>query len=111
MTDAALQILIALAAGGKHGYAILREVNERTAGSGVPLYPGTLYANVKRLLDEGLVREGTAAEPGAGNDDERRRYYRLTAKGRKAASAEIARLESILRAARASGLATRRVPS
>lgn len=99
MTEAALHILISLGEGGKHGYAILREVSERTSGA-VKLYPGTLYANVKRLLEEGLVRE----VEGEG-DDERRRCYRLTARGRKAAAAEVARLESIVRAARSSGLA------
>lgn len=102
MTEAALQILISLGPGGKHGYAILREVNERTAGA-LKLYPGTLYANIKRLLEEGLVRE-TAAEPDPEDHDERRRYYRITARGRKAAAAEITRLEDIVRAARESGL-------
>ena len=103
MTEAALQILISLAAGDRHGYAIMREVNERASGA-VRLYPGTLYANVKRLLDDGLVREVTA-EPDPDSRDERRRYYRLTPRGHKAAATEVARLEGIVRAARANGLA------
>jgi DNA-binding PadR family transcriptional regulator len=100
MTEAALQILIALADGEKHGYAIMREVAERTGGR-VKLYPGTLYANIKRLLADGLIDE-LDERPDA--DDERRRYYRLSRAGRSAAKAEIERLDAIVSAARASGL-------
>jgi DNA-binding PadR family transcriptional regulator len=100
MTEAALQILIALADGEKHGYAIMREVEERTGGR-VKLYPGTLYANIKRLLADGLIDE-LDERPDA--DDERRRYYRLSRAGRSAGKAEIERLDAIVSAARASGL-------
>ena len=101
MTEAALQILIALADGEKHGYAIMREVTARTDGR-VKLYPGTLYSNIKRLLADGLIDE-LDERPEA--DDERRRYYRLSRAGRNAAKAEIDRLDAIVRTARAAGLA------
>ena len=103
LTPVEFHILLSLTDDARHGYAIMREVNERTSGV-VRLYPGTLYANVKRLLDDGLVRE-VAAEPEPNSRDERRRYYRLTPRGRKAAAMEVARLESIVLAARANGLA------
>jgi DNA-binding PadR family transcriptional regulator len=101
MTEAALQILIALADGEKHGYHIMREVTERTGGR-VKLYPGTLYANIKRLLADGFIDE---IEERPDEDDERRRYYRLSRAGRGAARAEIDRLDTIVRTARESGLA------
>ena len=100
MTEAALQILIALADGVKHGYAIMREVTERTDGR-VKLYPGTLYANIKRLLADGFIDE---LDERPDEDDERRRYYRLSRVGRSAATAEIERLDAIVRTARESGL-------
>lgn len=96
MTEAGLQILLSLADGEKHGYAIMGEIAERTAGR-VKLYPGTLYANIKRLLEAGLLDE-LDARPVEG-DDERRRYYRLTRQGRAAARAEIERLAAIVRSA------------
>ena len=105
MTEAALQILIALAHTDKHGYAIMREVGARTEGR-VKLYPGTLYANIKRLLADGLIEE-LDERPGSPEDDERRRYYRLSKTGRAAALAEIDRLEETVRHARESGLAAR----
>ncbi|MBI4472712.1 MAG: helix-turn-helix transcriptional regulator [Acidobacteria bacterium] len=89
-------VLLALADGDKHGYAILKEVEERTDGR-VQLSTGTLYAIIKRLLSDGLIEE-TRERPD--NDDERRRYYRLTPFGRKVAVAEAERLEEMIAAAR-----------
>ena len=95
-----LHVLLALADGEKHGYAILKEVEERTAGK-VQLSTGTLYAIIKRLLNDGLIDE-TDGRPDA--DDARRRYYRLTGFGRQVAVAEAGRMEDILATARAKRL-------
>ena len=89
-------VLIALADGEKHGYAILKEVELRTAGK-VRLSSGTLYAIIKRLLNDGLIDE---IDERPTDDDERRRYYALTALGRKVAAAEAQRMEEMLAAAR-----------
>ena len=91
-------ILLSLADAERHGYAIMREVTERTGGS-VRLGAGTLYGAIKRLLEGGLVAESDErADPAMG--DERRRYYRLTSFGRAVARAEAHRLEDLVRAAR-----------
>jgi DNA-binding PadR family transcriptional regulator len=97
LTAATFQILIALADGERHGYAIMTEVAERTGGA-VRLGPGTLYTSLKRLVDAGVVEE-TEERPGS-DDDERRRYYRLTPFGRAGARAAARRLESVIRLAR-----------
>ena len=99
---ATFHILLALVDGERHGYAIMKEVTERTDG-GVRLGPGTLYGTLKRLLEVGLVEEAgerTDAETG----DERRRYYRITKRGLTVARAEARRLETMVRAARAKKL-------
>ena len=88
-----------LADGEKHGYAILKEVEQRTNGS-VVLSTGTLYGIIKRLLADGLIRESAA-----GSDD-RRTAYRLTAFGRKAALAEAERLRELVIAAQDKKLLT-----
>jgi len=88
--------LLALADSGKHGYAILKEVEERTGGK-VQLSTGTLYAVIKRLLNDGLIEE-TDVRPD--HDDERRRYYSLTPFGKKVAIAEAERMEEMIVAAR-----------
>lgn len=95
------QILIALAAGDAHGYAIMQDVAERTMGK-LRLSPGTLYGSIKRMLELGLIQEVRKRDP----EDERRRHYRLTELGNRVARAEAARMEATLRYARASGLAT-----
>ena len=96
LPSASFEILVALAGGERHGYAIMQEVAERTDGS-VRLGPGTLYGSLKRLLADGLVAEaGERAESG----EERRRYYRITSFGLAVARAEARRLESMVRAAR-----------
>lgn len=92
MTTQVFHILLALADGERHGYAIMQEVEERTAGE-LRLGPGTLYGALKRLLEEGWIEELEA-------DEERRRYYRLTTAGRKALRGEAERLESLVSLAR-----------
>lgn len=94
------QILVALAAGDAHGYAIMQDVEERTGGR-LRLSPGTLYGSIKRMLELGLIQEARR-KPG---EDERRRRYRITALGTRAARAEAARMEETLRYARSNGLA------
>ena len=102
LTPATLHVLLALADGEKHGYAIIKEVSRRTRGE-VSLGAGTLYALMKRLLADGLIVE-TVERPDPSLDDERRRYYRLTRFGRRVAEAEASRLNDVLRQARAHGL-------
>lgn len=94
---AEFHILLSLADGDRHGYAIMAEVRDRTGGA-VRLGPGTLYGAIKRMLDRGLIEERGARARTA--DDERRRYYRLTSLGRAVARAEAARLEDLVRHAR-----------
>jgi DNA-binding PadR family transcriptional regulator len=91
-------ILLCLADGDQHGYAIMQEVLARTDGK-VRLWPATLYGSLRRLMDDGLIEEADE-RPAADADDARRRYYRLTSSGRRVLAAEIARLEDLLRAAR-----------
>ena len=102
LTPQMLHVLLALADGDKHGYAIIKEVLRRTGGD-VVLGAGTLYALVKRMLGEGMILE-TEERPDISLDDERRRYYRLTPFGRAVAVAEVNRLESIVDQARAKRL-------
>jgi DNA-binding PadR family transcriptional regulator len=102
LTPMTLQILVALADGDKHGYAIIKEVRRRTDGE-VELGASSLYAVMKRLLGDGLVAEADQ-RPDPALDDERRRYYRLTDFGRQVAVAEMKRLETLLRQARAKRL-------
>jgi DNA-binding PadR family transcriptional regulator len=97
LSPAVFAILLALAEGDKHGYAIMKEA-QAPEGGGVPMGPGTLYGTLDRLMRDGLVEETGLT------DDERRRYYRLTAKGRAAVSAEVARLDGALASARSLGL-------
>lgn len=98
LTTVAFEILLALAAGDRHGYAIMKDVEERTEGR-VSLHPGTLYRAVARLVDTELLEETEESpEPGS---DERRRTYRLTELGRRVAAAEAARIERQVGTARA----------
>ncbi|MEP6593134.1 MAG: PadR family transcriptional regulator [Acidobacteriota bacterium] len=96
-------ILIALADEDLHGYAIMREVAERTNGA-LKLGAGTLYRSIQRMLEQGLIVE-TSTRPAPDQDDERRRYYRLTPFGREVARAEAGRLAQVLKLVRASSLA------
>ena len=102
LTPAMFHILLALADGEKHGYAILKEVARRTADK-VQLSAGTLYGNLSRLESGGLIAESNH-RPEVGLDDERRRYYRLTEFGRAVAVAEAKRMEQALVQARAKKL-------
>ncbi len=98
LTPAVFHILIALADGDKHGYAIMKDVQAQTAGR-LKLGPGTLYGTIKRLLAAGLIVE-IDERPDPQLDDERRRYYRLTAAGRRLAVQENQRMLQGVRAAR-----------
>jgi DNA-binding PadR family transcriptional regulator len=98
LTPAVFHILLALAEGDKHGYAIMQAVETQTAGR-LKLGPGTLYGTIKRLLAVGLISE-TAERPDPALDDERRRYYRLTALGHQCAVQETQRLTPAVRAGR-----------
>lgn len=95
---AAFQILMSLADDDLHGYEIMRRVEEQTDGR-TRIGPGTLYSSIQALLDAGFIAE--VASPSDDLNDERRRYYRLTAAGRKAARDEAERLADVLRVARA----------
>ena len=98
LTPPMLHTLVALADGDKHGYAIGKDVARRTNGE-VTLRATTLYSVLKRALDDGLIEE-TQERPDPALDDERRRYYRLTDRGRKVAVAESERLTATLKQAR-----------
>jgi DNA-binding PadR family transcriptional regulator len=106
LPQAVFQILVALADQDRHGYAIMQDVAVRTGGS-LKLSPGTLYGSIKRMLEDGLIVE-VDARPSRNDDDERRRYYRITQFGRSIAQAEADRLTVLLRQARAVGLTSRR---
>ena len=97
LTPVAFEILLALADGERHGYSILQEVESRSGGA-VSLHAGTLYRALARLLESALIEELESPDPE--NDDERRRYYRLTTRGISVARAEMGRLEGQLAAAR-----------
>jgi DNA-binding PadR family transcriptional regulator len=99
-------ILVSLADRDRHGYSILLDAAERTNGA-LRFSPSSLYASIKRLLHQGLIEE-LAERPDPDEDDERRRYYRLTRLGRKVAEVEARRLEQLLVDARATGLLGRR---
>jgi DNA-binding PadR family transcriptional regulator len=90
LTPAVFHILLALADGEKHGYAIMKEVEDVTGGQ-VTMGPGTLYGSIKRLLRAGLIAE-TDDRPDPALDDSRRRYYELTGYGRSVLTAEAERL-------------------
>jgi len=105
LTPAMFHILLALADKERHGYHIMREVDERTGGN-VKLGPGTLYGSIKRMMTDGLIEE-LEERPDPELDDERRRYYRLTDFGFRVASAEAQRLEQMVRSARAKKLLPR----
>jgi DNA-binding PadR family transcriptional regulator len=103
------QILLALADRERHGYAIMREVDHHSRGA-IRLGPGTLYGSIKRMLAAGLIEESDE-RPAAERDDERRRYYRITALGKRAATAEARRMERLVTAARAKRLLGRPEPA
>ncbi|MCC6162599.1 MAG: helix-turn-helix transcriptional regulator [Acidobacteria bacterium] len=107
LQPATFHILVALADGDRHGYAIIQDVASLTAGA-IRLSPGTLYRSIQRMLDDGLILE-TDDRPAPEDDDQRRRYYRVTPFGVAVAKAEAARLADLVRMARSRGLAPRRI--
>lgn len=92
------QVLLSLADGERHGYAIVQDIAERSAAR-IRLEPGNLYRHLKFMRDHGLIEE-SGRRPVAGRDDERRRYYRMTRFGRQVALAETGRLEAVAADAR-----------
>jgi DNA-binding PadR family transcriptional regulator len=105
LTPAVFHILLALADGERHGYAIMKEVATTTQGQ-IRLGPGTLYGTIKRLMEEQLIEESDE-RPDLDLDDERRRYYRLTDRGGRLAAAEIQRLTKMVTMAQAKRLVRR----
>ena len=101
LSPVVLHVLLALAAGERHGYAIAREVEETTAGQ-VRMGPGTLYGSIQRMLAAGLI--AAARRRHTESEDERRRYYRITPLGRRALELEVERLARVVRQAQASNI-------
>jgi len=97
LTPAVLHILLVLAEGERHGYAIAQEIEASTEGE-LHMGPGTLYGSISRMLAAGLIDE--AAHRKRPDDDERRRYYRITPSGRRLLDGELARLARVVRVAR-----------
>jgi DNA-binding PadR family transcriptional regulator len=102
LSPAVFHVMVSLGDADRHGYAIIKDVDERTNGA-ERLGAGTLYAILKRLLEDGLIAEVRGGD-NHGDKDERRRYYRLTALGRRVAKAEVERLERASALARATRL-------
>lgn len=93
------QILLSLADGERHGYAITQDIAARTSAK-MRIEPGNLYRSIRTMLDDGLIEE-SERRPARDLDDERRRYYRIARLGRLVAAAEIARLEAVVADAKA----------
>ena len=98
LTPAAFHVLLALADGERHGYAVMQEIADHTEGR-MKMGPGTLYGTIKRLLEAGLIEESDE-RPDAELDDERRRYYRLTGVGQHVVRAEARRYADMAAVAR-----------
>jgi DNA-binding PadR family transcriptional regulator len=96
LAPAMLHILLALAGGSLHGYAIMQEAMRQT-GSRYKIGPGTLYDNLQRLMKQGLVEEITS---GPEDEKSRRRYYRISSLGMAVLAAEVERLEGVIKTAR-----------
>lgn len=107
LTPAVFHVLLCLADGEKHGYLIMRGVREMTNGA-IQMGPGTLYGTLKRLLDGGLIEE-CEERPDPEQDDERRRYYRLTDLGTSVLGLEVRRYKQLVALGKARGL-TRSAP-
>ena len=99
LTPAVFHILLSLAEGERHGYALKRDIAQRTAGK-LKLGPGMLYGTIHKMLELGLIEESDE-RPDPHLDDERRRYYRITPLGRRAAKAEAARMRELVHLASA----------
>lgn len=109
LTPAAFHVLLALADGERHGYAIMQEVAEHTAGR-MKMGPGTLYGTIKRLLEAGLIEESDE-RPDPEMDDERRRYYRLSGVGQRTVRAEAQRYAEVTAVARGKRLIGKPAPA
>jgi DNA-binding PadR family transcriptional regulator len=105
LQPATFHILMVLADEDRHGYAIIQGIAARTDGA-IRLSAGTLYRSLQRMLEDGLIEE-TEDRPAPDEDDERRRYYRITKFGQAVARAETRRLQELVRLARASGFVPR----
>lgn len=103
MTPTFLHLMLSFADGPRHGYAAMQEIEERTGG-GIRLGPSSLYYSIGRLEQAGLVEEVEVEPDGTEPHEERRRYYRLTAAGRKRLREETRLLEGIVARARAQGV-------
>src|SRR6202161_2048831 len=99
LSPAHFHILLSLGAGERHGYALKREISQRTDGK-LKLGPGVLYGSINKMLELGLIEESDD-RPDPHLDDERRRYYRITPYGRKVAQAEAARMQELVQLAAA----------
>ena len=102
LTPVVLHILLALSDGERHGYAIAQEIEETTRGQ-VRMGPGTLYGSIQRMLASAVIEEAPArrrATDANENDDARRRYYRMTAFGRRVLEFELDRLNAVVQLAR-----------
>jgi DNA-binding PadR family transcriptional regulator len=97
LSPAVFAILLSLAGGDKHGYAMMKDARS-PEGGGVNMGPGTLYGSLERMTRDGLVEESDL------QDDERRRYYRLTGRGQTVLAAELERLDAAVTSARSLGL-------
>jgi len=106
LPPATFHILLSLAVEDRHGYAIIQDVATRTSGA-VKLSAGTLYRSIQRMLEQDLLEE-LQTRPAPEDDDERRRYYRITPFGEAVARAEARRLTSLVKLAKATGLVTDR---
>ena|SRR5581483_9772159 len=104
LPPATFHILLSVADEDRHGYAIILDVAQRTGGE-LKLSPATLYRSIQRMLEQGLLVE-PRDRPAPDEDDERRRYYRITAFGKSVARAETRRLSQLVKFARESGFAT-----
>jgi DNA-binding PadR family transcriptional regulator len=102
LTPAVFHIQLALASESKHGYGIMKTVEEITGGK-VTMGPGTLYGTIKRMLKAGLIEE-IDEQPDPDLDDERRRYYRLTPFGKRVLKAEVERIADLMKVARSKSL-------
>ena len=98
LPEATLHILLAVADDDRHGYAIIQDVAARTNGE-LKLSAGTLYRSIARMMEQGLIVE-TRTRPAPEDDDERRRYYRMTVLGKRVVRAEAQRLTSAVMAAK-----------
>jgi DNA-binding PadR family transcriptional regulator len=96
------EILLSLAQGERHGYAILQDIEARSDGA-TRLETGTMYRALRRLVEAGLAAPSSRRPPEP-DDDERRRYYAITASGRRAAAMEAARMARLVAAARTARL-------